>query len=126
MRAKLSSLLSDLAQFAEAPHLKSARVRQQGSIPANEFMQSATGPDRFNAGPQPKMIGVTENDGRVEVGSLKFFEANTFDAAGSSDRHEDWCFDRAAARLQHTSARQTVGGDDFETNRWNGCRHFYF
>ena len=67
MRTKFSALLGDLAQLAETPNLKAARVCQHRAIPADEFMQSSGSFDYLNTRPQPKVIGVPKNDLRVEV-----------------------------------------------------------
>jgi len=44
-------------------------------------MQAATGTDRFDAGPQPKMISVSQNDARIEIIVFELFKSNPLYAA---------------------------------------------
>src|SRR4051812_26847935 len=96
MRAKLRSFFSDLAQCAQTPNLKSARVSEHRSFPANEFMQSAARFDGVDSGSQPQVIRVAEDDWRIEIRRFKFFEANALDCTRGSHRHENRRLDHAA------------------------------
>jgi len=93
---------------------KPARISEHCAIPTNEPVQAPARSDRFNSGPQPKMIGVTQNDSRIKL-RFKFFEANALDRPGGTHRHEHRRLNHAAARRQHTSAGLSVLGFDFET-----------
>src|SRR6185369_501621 len=67
--------------------------------------------------PEPQMIGIAEDDPRVEIGRLEFFETNALDGAGSADRHKHRRLNLATARGQHTRPRLTVLGLDLESSR---------
>ena len=82
VRAKLSSLFGDSADFCETQNLKPARVGQHRALPADELVQTAAGSDHLNAGPQPKVIRVAEYYPGVEVVGFKFLEANALHRAG--------------------------------------------
>src|SRR2546430_363804 len=78
-------------------------------------MQSATGANHIDAGTQPEMIGVAQNDARIDF-SLERFEANALYRARSSHRHEDWRFDDTAASSQHARACFTFARKHFKTD----------
>ena len=70
MRAKRRPLLGDLAQIAEAEHLKSSAVREDRTVPVHEVMQSARLPHELHSGTQEEMIGIAEDDPRAEITQL--------------------------------------------------------
>src|SRR5215207_616291 len=80
-------------------------------------MQAAGRSDHVDSRPQPEMIGVAEDYLCVEIGRLKCFETNTFDSAGSTDRHEDRRFDLTAASSQHTRPRLALASLDLKPQR---------
>ena len=100
MRSKLDTFFIDLSNFREAKNLESARVGQYCAVPANEFVQTTARFNHVNARTQPKVIGVAEDDFRVEVGRFQFFKPNAFHRSGCADRHEDRSFDLGAPRLE--------------------------
>jgi hypothetical protein len=55
------------------------------------------------------MIGVAENDARIEF-VLKHFETHALNCSGGADGHENWRLDNAATRGQHAGARCTIAG----------------
>src|SRR2546423_1393392 len=109
MRTELGSFFGDSPNFGETPNLKSTRIGQHRSAPTDEFVQTAASLDYFKPGPQPKMIGIAENDLRVEIGSLERFETNPLDRAGGAHRHEDGSFNLAAASSQNSATRFFLG-----------------
>jgi|SRR5688572_15620980 len=118
MGPKLRTFFSDLAQGSEAPHLETAGVCEQRTVPADETMQSARGFDYLNAGSQPQVISVSEDDARIQVRRFEFFEANAFDGTGSSDRHEDRRFDLASTCFDYPGASGLSLRDDLEAQGW--------
>src|ERR1043166_1737048 len=105
MRSKLCAFFRDFSQRPQTPDLKTTRVRQHRAVPPDEFMQSAACLDYVNAGPQPKVIGIAENDSRVEIRRLQFFKASAFDRTRSAHRHEDWGFNHPATSGKNRGAR---------------------
>src|SRR6185369_7375930 len=63
------------------------------------------------------MIGIAEDDPRIEIGRLEFFETNALDGAGRADGHKHRRLNLATARGQHTRPRLTVLGFDLESSR---------
>ena len=70
MRAERRPLLGDLAQVAEAEHLKSSAVREDRTVPVHEAMQSARLTHKLHSGAQEEMIGIAEDDPRAEITQL--------------------------------------------------------
>src|SRR5205085_6966411 len=113
--AKLSPFFSDLAQSSQTPDLKTSGVSQQCALPTDETMKPTGSFDHVDSRPEPEMVGVAEDDFRVEIGRLELFKANAFDRAGGTDRHEHRRFNRASPRRQHTRARLSILRFDFKT-----------
>src|SRR3989344_1341280 len=61
-RLEPHALLAQLSQLSQAPYLKSARVREEGTVPVHEAVQPAMRLDRLQARPQHEMKGVSEDD----------------------------------------------------------------
>src|ERR1041385_3554992 len=76
-------------------------------------MQATGGFDHLNARAQPEVIGVAENDPRVELG-FEGFETNAFDGSGSADGHENGRLNLGATSGQHTRPRLAGLGVDLE------------
>src|SRR5882724_6509742 len=66
VRAKLGSCFRDFAESAQTPNLEAARVSQHCALPADEFVQTAARLDRFYSRAQPEVIGIPQNDSRIE------------------------------------------------------------
>src|ERR1051326_1175611 len=64
-------------------------------------MKTSGGYNDVNAGSQPEVIGVAEDDLGAELG-FECFETNALDSAGSADRHKDRRLDPPATSGQHT------------------------
>src|SRR5215216_2815933 len=75
--------------------------------------------DDVDSGTEPEVIRVAEDDLRVEIVGLEFFEANAFDGPCCADRHKDWSFDLAATSGQHARPRLILLSNNLETQ----CRH---
>ena len=65
MRTKFSAFFSDLAQRSKTPNLKTSRICKQGAVPTDETMQTTGGFDHLNAGSQPQMVSISQNNLRV-------------------------------------------------------------
>src|SRR6266404_4259323 len=96
MRTKFSSFFRNLPQRTQRPNLKTTRVGKQRSPPSHKTVQSTTRTNHIDSGTQPKVIGVTENNARIDF-SLECFEANALHRARSSNRHENRRLNYAAA-----------------------------
>ena len=87
MTLKMHAFLRDLAQLREAENLEAARVREDRPIPRHEAMQPAEMPDDLDAGPDEKMVGISENDLRAEL--PQFLRRHGLHRGLRPDRHED-------------------------------------
>ena len=67
MRAEQHALFGDLAQAVQTEDLESAGIGEDRPRPGHELVQSAEPADGFVPGTQIEMIGVAENDLRVEI-----------------------------------------------------------
>src|SRR5437660_11344806 len=73
MRLKAHSLVRHLAQFGEAENLKSATVRQDGSGPPGEPVQSTHLSHDLMPRPQIQVVGVVQHETKrelLQVGSI--------------------------------------------------------
>ncbi len=103
----MHTLLGDAAQLAQAEHLKTARVGQNGPVPVHEIMQVAVRPDNVSARPQHQVEGVTQQYLRAAFGHL--LGAHGLDGAVGADRHERRRLHHPAFEHQ-ASAPGTPGG----------------
>src|SRR5260370_12392515 len=117
MRTKLSSLFADLSQGAQTPDLEPARISQHGALPSDEFVQPAACLDRFDSRSQPKVIGVPQNDPRVEFRRLQFFKTNSLHRPRSSDGHEHRRFDYPTTGREQTGTRFAFTRNNIEVER---------
>ena len=67
MRLKAHSLVRHLAQFGEAENLKSATVRQDGSGPPCEPVQSTHLSHDLMPRPQIQVVGVVQDETKAEL-----------------------------------------------------------
>src|SRR5215467_11701194 len=104
MRAKINSVLSDLAQSAQAEHLKAAGISQDRPFPAHKVVQPAEIANQLMPGPQIKMISITKNDMCAQL--FDRILGHALDRSRRGQRHEDWCFHRAMRRSDAPSARR--------------------
>ncbi len=92
------ALFGDFAQFRQRPDLEAAGVGEHRLLPGGESMESAELADQLMAGPEPEVVGVSEDDLGAEF--LDFRRMQGFDRALGADRHEDRRFDRAMGQNQ--------------------------
>ena len=67
MRLKAHTLVRHLAQFSETENLKSAAVRQNGSRPPGEPMQSTHLSHDLMPRPQIEVVGVVQHETKAEL-----------------------------------------------------------
>jgi hypothetical protein len=60
------------------------------------------------------MIGVAQNNSRVEFGSFQRFEPNSLHRARSTDRHKDGSLDYPSPSFQNSCAGSVFMGSSFE------------
>src|SRR6185369_8188306 len=78
-------------------------------------MQTAGRLDDVDAGTQPEVIRVAEDDPGVEL--FELFEANAFDSTGRTDRHEHGRLNHPTPRAQPPHPRFTIDSFELEFNR---------
>ena len=93
MILKMDALLRDLAQFRERENLVTAAISQDRPIPAHEAVKSAEMPNHLHPGPNEKMVGVSENDLRLQFAQLA--RTDGLDTPLGPDRHEGRRFNHA-------------------------------
>ena len=71
MALKSDAFFTDLSHGGERKNLKAATVREDGSIPSHECVESAEPRHQFVAGPQTQVIGVAENHLRPDFPELR-------------------------------------------------------
>ena len=67
MRTEQHAFFGDLAQAVQTENLEAAGIGENGPRPVHELVQSAEFADGFVARAQEQMIGIGENDFRVEI-----------------------------------------------------------
>ena len=65
MRLERHSVLVELTQVAQTPHLEAATIGQNRTVPVHERVQPAELFDQRGTGPQHQVIGIGENDLRA-------------------------------------------------------------
>jgi hypothetical protein len=105
VRPKLHALLCDLAQLAQAEHLKTAGIRKHRTRPADEAVKSAHTPNRFVSRSKIEVIRVAEDDLGAE--RLQHILCYGLHRSGSAHRHEDGGFHQLVgqAELRPPAAR---------------------
>ena len=67
MRAELHPFFADLAQLVEAEDLKATGIGKHGPRPGDKTVQPSQPPDQLVTRPQVQVIGIGENDLRVQL-----------------------------------------------------------
>ena len=67
MRLKAHTLVRHFAQFGETENLKSAAVRQDGSVPPGEPMQSTHLSHNLMSRPEIEVIGIVQHETKTEL-----------------------------------------------------------
>ena len=102
VRAKAHAAIVDLAQAAQAEHLKAAAVGQDGALMAAECVQTTELGDDLDAGALRQMVGVVENDVRPQVGDIDAVQR--LDARQGAHRHENGGVETAVVCVQAPQA----------------------
>ena len=92
----------------EREDLEAARVGEHGARPADHLVQAAVRGDDLEAGAQPQVIGVAEDDARAD--GLELARGHRLDGAVGADRHEDGRRDLAVRERERAGAGVAVGG----------------
>ena len=108
------ALLGDFPEFRQRPDLEAAGVGEHRLLPGGEAVKSAELADQFMAGPQPEVVGVSEDDLGSEL--LDFRRMQGFDRPLGADRHENRRFHRAMGQNQAAAAGGAgrIGGEKGE------------
>src|SRR6266540_3798609 len=96
-------MLNPHRHFRRKELLRAVEVRAELHALFPDLPQLAQVEDGFVAGPEKKMIGVSENDSRVET--FEHLLRDGLDRARSPDRHEDGRLDLAVGGPDPSGAR---------------------
>ena len=111
-RLKADALLGNLAQLAQAPDLKTARIGQNRSLPATEVMQVTVGLHHLGARPQHQVKGIPQNN--FSANFLDIPRQHALDRAVSAHRHKGRGLYRAATECQLAAPGLAVATTDTE------------
>src|SRR5262249_27991391 len=92
-----------LSMLREREDLVPAAVGENRSVPTHEIVQTAKMLDHVEPGPNEQVIGVPENDLRLQLAQLT--RTNALHAALRSYRHKRRCVDHAMRGCQPTASR---------------------
>ncbi len=115
-RLELHPFLADLAQRAQAEHLKTARIGEYRPVPAHEAMQAAMRRDHLQPRAQPQVEGIAQHDLCADLVQLE--RRHRLHGAIGPDRHEGRGFDRAVGQLQGAATGEAVGVMQGEFHRF--------
>ena len=108
VRAELGALLVQLAIVGKGEDLETTAVGQYGSLPTVELMQSADLFQDMSSWAEVKMIGVSEDDLRLDIVS-QLGDMDTFHRPLRADRHEDGGFNEAMIGRDQARSRVRFG-----------------
>jgi hypothetical protein len=97
-----ASFRGKLTDGAEAEHLESAAVCEDGTVPAFETVKSAGLLQYIQSRAEVQVIGIAEDNLCLHV-ILQVFMINPFHRTDGTDRHEDRGTDVPVIRMQHTA-----------------------
>ena len=106
--AELATLFREFANAREGKHLKAAAVGEHGAVETVELMQAAGLFYNVQAGSQVEVIGVAEDNLRLDVVS-EFAQVHAFHAAERAHRHEDGRFNLAVVGFDDTCSGVAAG-----------------
>lgn len=117
VRSEEDALLGDLAQTAQAEDLIAAGVRQDGPWPPHKLMQPSQALDQLRPGPQIQVIGICQQDAKVELLD-QIPGRQAFHAALRAHRHEHRRLDHSVRRMKQPGACARLGAfrHDFEAH----------
>ena len=104
MTAKPYALFGHLADIRQAEHLKTAAVRQYRPRPTFKPVQSAGLTKNLRPRPQIEMIGVAQDDLRLDV-FLQLLALHTLHRSGCPDRHKYRREDISVVGMYHSRPR---------------------
>src|ERR1051326_6878118 len=105
MILKVRALFSYFPSLRERENLIAAAVGQDWAIPVHEAVQSAEMANDVESWPNEKVIGVAEDDLRLE--RVQFRRADSLHAALRPDRHERRRLDSTESSRQTRSEEHT-------------------
>ena len=117
---KRHAFFGDLAHGAQAPHLKAARVGEDGFVPLLEAVQAAEAFHHVLAGAHPQVEGVAQDDLGAHV--VQALGHDALDRAVGAHGHEDGGFDHAVVERETTAAGVAFGLEQFKLEHGRHCR----
>ncbi|KAF1007167.1 MAG: hypothetical protein GAK32_02340 [Pseudomonas fluorescens] len=111
-RSEGHAFFLDLAHGAQAEHLETAGVGEDGALPLHEVMQVAMLLDHLCARAQPQVEGVAQDDLGADVDNVT--RQHALDGAIGAHRHECRGFHRAPRKGQAAATGLAVGGQQFK------------
>ena len=92
VRAELGTLLAQLADAGEGEHLETTAVGQHRAVEAVELVQAARLLQHVEARTEVQVVGVAQNDLRLDV-VLQLRQVHALDGAQGTYGHEDGSLD---------------------------------
>jgi hypothetical protein len=111
-RTEHHAFFGDLAQRLEAEHLEAAGIREDGTLPMHEAMQSAVRAQDLVARPQHQVKRVAEHDLRAQA--LELLGRHGLHGSICSHRHERGRLDHAVRQREPAAAREARGLQQLE------------
>jgi hypothetical protein len=117
------AVVTDFSKFAEAENLIAAAIRQDGSVPPHEAVQSPKPCHRFLAGPKHEVVGIAQEDLHRKRSQL--FRRQAFHGRLRAHRHEDWRLHSSMRQMQAPSAGAgfRIAINDFERQDTSASRY---
>ena len=106
-RGKAHAFFADLAHGAQAPHLKAARICEDGLVPILEAVRAAKAFHHVQARAHPKVEGVAQDDLRAHV--VQRLRHHALDGAVGAHGHEDGGLHHAVVQGQCAPAGVRAG-----------------
>ena len=103
MRLKFDALVFHFSQLAQAPDLEAAGVGEDRARPAHKAVQPAENGDQFVARTQKQMVGVGENNPRIQFPEQVALR-HGLDRGLRSDGHEYRGWHVSVRGFQHAGA----------------------
>ena len=99
MGAEQNAIVGDFAKIVEAEDLEAAGIGEDGPRPGHEAVETAEALDAFVTGTKKQMVGVGEDNFRVEF-RFQIALGESFDRGLCADGHEYRSFDNAMRGMQ--------------------------
>ena len=104
--------------------MKAATIGEDGAGPVHEFVKAAEGLDGFVTRTQDEMVGIGEDDRRVDLG-FEIAGHDPFDGGLRADGHEDGRRDGTVGSVEGASTSASMGAFGFEV-KVEGLQSFEF